>query len=146
MRATDAVGNVDTTPAKRTFTVTAPPSTGGSTGGSNGGTGSTGGGVTTSKAIVNATLSSDYDAFAKYTRFKRLVLRNVPAGAKVAITCKGKKCPARRGRKLSKFVKKKLRVGTRITIRITKPGAIGKQFVIKIRANKRPAVKISQIL
>ena len=46
----------------------------------------------------------------------------------------------------SKFVKKKLRAGTRLTIRITKPGAVGKQFVIRIRAGKRPTLKISQIL
>jgi hypothetical protein len=157
VRATDAVGNVDTSPAKRTFTVTSPPPSSGNhagtNGGDNGGTSGMNGGVTTttttittSRQIVNAALSSDYDAFRKYTRFKRLALRNVPAGAKVTVTCKGKKCPAKRSRELSKFAKKKLGVGTNLTIRVTKPGAIGKQFVIKIRSNKRPGLKISQIL
>lgn len=80
VRATDAVGNVDTTAAKRTFTVTSPPPGGGNNGGANGGTGGKGGTnggvttttttttVTTNRAIINAALSSDYDAFTKHTR------------------------------------------------------------------------------
>ena len=140
--STDPYGNIDPTPAKRTFTVTA--ATTGGAGGTGGVTTTTT--TTTVRAIVNATLVSDYAAFPKFTRYKRLVLRNVPAGAKVSVSCKGKKCPAKRTTKLSKFAKKKLRVGTKLTIRVTKPSAIGKQFVIKIRAGKRPSVKISQIL
>jgi hypothetical protein len=159
VRATDAFGNVDATAAKRTFMVTA-PQTGGNTGDTGGNTGGNAGTSTTStsttttatttttttREIVNATLSTDYAAFRKYTRYKRLLLKNVPAGAKVKVTCKGKKCPAKHSAKLSKFAKKKLRAGTKLTIRVTKPGAIGKQFVIKIRAGKRPTLKISQIV
>ena len=47
--------------------------------------------------------------------------------------------------KLAKFTKKKLRPGTKLTIRVTKPGFIGKQFVILIRKNKAPKLTISQI-
>ena len=80
------------------------------------------------------------------------MVKGVPAGATVSLTCKGKKCPARSFKKtragnvkLAKFVKKKLRAGTTLTIRVTKPGAIGKQFVIKIRKGKRPTLKNAQI-
>jgi hypothetical protein len=104
------------------------------------------------KQILNPTLSTDFDAFKGYTRYKRLVVKRVPKGATVTVKCKGKKCPARSFKKtragnvkLTKFVKKKLRVGTTLTIRVTKPGAIGKQFVIKIRRGKRPLLKITQI-
>ena len=105
------------------------------------------------KQILNPSLSSDYDAFKGYTRYKRLVVKGVPSGATVSVACKGKKCPARSFKskragnvKLSKFVKKKLRAGTTLTIRVTRPGAIGKQFVITIRKGKRPTLKISQIV
>ena len=48
----------------------------------------------------------------------------------MTVTCKGKRCPTRRftstrsgNVKLAKFAKKKLRPGTKLTIRVTKPGA-----------------------
>ena len=101
--------------------------------------------------LVNATLSSDFKAFRTYTKYRRLTLKRVPRGAKVTVTCKGKRCPSRRftstrsgSVKLAKFVKKKLRPGTTLTIRVTKAGAIGKQFVIKIRTG-RPKLTVTQI-
>ena len=68
------------------------------------------------------------------------------------MTCKGKKCPTKSftktgngNVKLAKFLKKKLRAGTKLTIRVTKEGSIGKQFVLQIRKAKRVKVTISQI-
>jgi Bacterial Ig domain/Bacterial Ig-like domain len=140
LEVTDALGNVtrierdffvtlETTPL--TTTTTQPPA---------------------EREIVNATLSSDYDAFRRFTKYNVLTVKGVPEGATVTVKCKGKKCPrksfktTRKGNvKLSKFAKKKLRAGVTLTIRVTKPGAIGKQFVIKIRAGKRPTLKISQL-
>ena len=160
VRATDGFGNVDGSPAKRTFTVTT-ATTGGGNGGGNGGTGGTGGSTTVTPAVItevlkqilNPSLSTDFDAFKGYTRYKRLVVKGVPAGATVSVTCKGKKCPAKSFKKtragnvkLAKFLKKKLRVGTTLTIRVTRAGAIGKQFVIKIRRGKAPRLKITQIV
>ena len=94
----------------------------------------------------------DYKAFRKHTIYKRLVVTNVPSGAKVSVTCKGKKCPTKSftktgngNVKLAKFLKKKLRAGTKLTIRVTKEGSIGKQFVLQIRKAKRVKVTISQI-
>ena len=104
------------------------------------------------KEIVNATLSSDFKAFRSYTRYRVLTLRRVPTGARVTVACKGKRCPTRRftstrsgNVKLAEFVKKKLRAGTKLTIRVTKPNAIGKQFVIQIRKGKRPKLTVTQI-
>jgi hypothetical protein len=102
--------------------------------------------------ILNPSLSSSHDRFPKYTRYKKLTLRRVPAGSTITVKCKGKKCPAKSFRKkahgtvkLAKFTRKKLRPGTKLTIRVTKPGMIGKQFVILIRKNKAPKLTISQI-
>ena len=68
------------------------------------------------------------------------------------MTCKGKKCPARSftkagggNVKLATCLKKKLPAGTKLTIRVTKPGSVGKQFVLQIRKGKRVKVTISQI-
>ena len=104
------------------------------------------------RPVINALLSSDYKAFRKHTIYKRLVVTNVPSGAKVSVTCKGKKCPTKSftktgngNVKLAKFLKKKLRAGTKLTIRVTKEGSIGKQFVLQIRKAKRVKVTISQI-
>lgn len=104
------------------------------------------------KQILNPSLSSRFDRFRKYTVYKRLMLKRVPAGSTVSVKCKGKKCPAKSFHKkahgtlkLAKFTKKKLRPGTKLTIRVTKPGMIGKQFVILIRKRKAPKLRISQI-
>ena len=104
------------------------------------------------RAILNPSLSTRFAAFRRYTVYKRLVLRNVPEGATVTATCKGRRCPARSvtlrrsgNVKLTRFLKKRLRVGTKLTIRVTKPGAIGKQFVIRIRRSRAPKLTISQI-
>lgn len=150
VRARDAANNLDASPDSRSWTVTAPP-------------------VKTviptptptpaptprppvNREIVNATLSSGYKAFKSYTIYHRLVLRNVPRGATTAVTCTGKKCPTKRfssGRSgnvnLGRFLKKKLRAGTTLRIQVTKPGAIGKRFVIKIRKGKRPMITITQL-
>lgn len=102
--------------------------------------------------ILNPSLATRFDRFARYTVYKKLILKRVPAGSRITVKCKGKKCPAKSFRKrghgtvkLAKFTKKKLRPGTRLTIRVTKPGFIGKQFVILIRRNKAPKLTISQI-
>jgi hypothetical protein len=102
--------------------------------------------------IVNASVTYNYLAFPRYTILRPLALKRVPAGATITVRCKGKRCPARSLRKhgrgtvkLAKFTKRKLRVRTRLTIQVTKPGLVGKQFVILIRKNKAPKLTISQI-
>ena len=92
-------------------------------------------------------------SFRRYTVLRQLVLKRVPAGATITVTCKGRRAPPGRceahGRgtvKLAKFANRKLRAGTRLTIQVTKPGFIGKRFVITIRRNKAPTLAISQIV
>lgn len=144
--ATDAVGNVDPSPVKRTFTVVAPPPAPG--GGSAGG-GSAGGGTEPPPSSIAATLSYRFKASRRFTRFTKLTVRGLTEGMMVQVRCRGKRCPAKRwkatakGGKLAlrKHRKRKLRAGVRLEIRITAPGMVGKVIRIKVRKRKAPTSK-----
>ena len=96
---------------------------------------------------VTAPVSNQWAFARRYTQVVRLLVRQVPADAKVRVTCAGKGCPfkskspkVKRGQvKLHKlFGKRKLKPGATITIRITQPDAIGKVVRYKIRRGKPP--------
>jgi hypothetical protein len=100
-----------------------------------------------------ATLSRSFARFPTNTVLTRLEVKNVPAGSRVKATCKfkKKKCP-RKARKaftkrnargtvaLKKFTRVPLRPGTKITVRVTKPGFIGAVKILTIRKGKDPSV------
>jgi hypothetical protein len=101
---------------------------------------------------VNVTLSYFMRAGKKSTRFSTLTVKGVPKGATVTLTCKGT-CPKKRLRitsakggtvKLGVFTKRALKVGTTLTVTVTKPGMVGTVKVIKVRARKRPLVTTRQ--
>ena len=81
------------------------------------------------------------------------MVNNVPAGATVTVTCRGKGCPFksrrfarnRRGEAVATkaFAKRRLRPGAVVEIRITKSGTIGRVVTFKLRkrAVPRPAVQ-----
>jgi hypothetical protein len=71
----------------------------------------------------------------------------VPIGATVQITCKGKKCPFKRKRITAKsavvklvavFKKRRMPAGTRLEIRVTKAGTIGKVVTFTLQKKKTP--------
>ena len=86
------------------------------------------------------------------TKFTTLAVKNVPFGATVNVTCKGKGCPSGLKGKgftkknafgtvsLAKFIKKPLRVGDTITVLVSKPDAINAVKILKIRASKKPLI------
>jgi hypothetical protein len=86
-------------------------------------------------------------------RFTALIVRNVPAGATVRVTCKGKGCRKKRIVKrvrkatrrvnLAKAMRRnnRLRPRTLVEVRVTAPGRIGKVFQFRIRAFKAPSTK-----
>jgi hypothetical protein len=86
-------------------------------------------------------------------RFTLLDIVNVPAGAKVQATCKGKGCKKKRIVKrirtktrrvhLAKALRRdrRLHPGAVVEVRVTAPGRIGKVFRFRIRAYKPPALK-----
>jgi hypothetical protein len=96
------------------------------------------------------TISYQFSAAKKTTRLTALNVTGVPAGATVKATC-AKGCSAKAYTvtkkkagtvSLKAFIKRPLRVGTKITVVTTKPGTIGSHKVLTIRARKRPSVTV----
>jgi hypothetical protein len=86
------------------------------------------------------------------TKFTTLQVKNVPFGATVSVTCKGKGCPSGLKGKgftktnafgtvtLAKFIKKPLKTGTALTVVVSKPGAINAVKILTVRAAKKPLI------
>lgn len=97
---------------------------------------------------IDSTVTTRWAVFLRYTQLKRLVINDVPAGAKVRVSCKGKGCPftSRRfarsaaGRAIATkpFKRKRLKPGVVITVRVTKPGAIGRVVIYKVTSRRLP--------
>jgi hypothetical protein len=94
------------------------------------------------------TISYQFSAAKRTTRLSALNVTAVPAGATVKATCP-KGCSAKSYTvtkkkagtvSLKAFIKRPLKVGTKITVVTTKPGTIGSHKVLTIRARKRPSV------
>jgi hypothetical protein len=75
----------------------------------------------------------------------RLTLLTVraPSGARIALRCAGRSCPAQRWARTAALIRVRrfeaaLRAGTRLVIVVTKPGRIGKHTTIVIRLGKAP--------
>jgi len=143
-RATDAAGNTDAVPVRRSFLVKLDQ-------GSPAGGGGSGTATTTPppppEVKLTITLSFFARATAKSTRLTRLTVTGVPTGASLVATCTGKGCPRKRtftstragAVSLTPF-RTTLRPGAKITVRVTKPGATGAVKVLTIRKKKPPLV------
>jgi hypothetical protein len=101
---------------------------------------------------IFVTLSSNFPSIGKTIRFTRLVVKNAPRGSTVTATCKtkqGRRCRgikkftkrnARGTVKLKRFLRKTLRAGTVIEVRVTKPGTIGAVKRLTVRNGKNPTI------
>jgi hypothetical protein len=105
---------------------------------------------------LGSTITNFWIPFKKFTQVSTLAVNDLPAGARVKVDCKTKKkkqqkkgCPfksktfknAKAKRKLNltkRFNKKKLPIGTKVTITMTAPNFTGKRFVYTMRKNKAP--------
>ena len=81
----------------------------------------------------------------KSTRFASLAVKSVPAGATVKVSCKRgcsakslTKANAPRTVSLSKFIRRAWKVGTTLTVIVSKPGTIASVKTLKVRAKKAP--------
>jgi hypothetical protein len=89
-----------------------------------------------------------WDIHRRWSRNTKLLVRDIPAGAKVKVRCRGRGCPKKKTRTLKvkkgtanvrPFLRKRhLRVGTKVEISITAPGMIGKFVRLKIRRKAIP--------
>lgn len=103
------------------------------------------------RPILSATVGHSALAYRAFTVFQRLVVNNVPAKARVRVTCTKRGCKAKTykttkaKRKLNlikQFRKRRLKVGTKVRITITAPGFIGKRITYTIRKRKLPSSKL----
>jgi Big-like domain-containing protein len=93
-------------------------------------------------------LGFSFTSTARATKLANLVVRNVPRGATVTVTCP-KGCAKKRYTRrnvsggslhLKRVLKKRIKVGTEITVIVSKPGASSAVKVLTIRARKAPLV------
>jgi len=79
----------------------------------------------------------------KFTRLKRLRVQ-APRGTTVRVRCRGKSCPkqsVKRGMGRSirfKALERRLRMGTKVIVTVTKPGFIGRQTTFTMRRGRGP--------
>lgn len=103
---------------------------------------------------LSAILSFDYTGVtSKSTKLTRLVLREVPAGSTVTITCKGKGCAkALTGKgvvkrnvtgtlNLKAYIKRKLNVGAVIKVVVSRAGNTSVTKTLTIRKRAKPVIK-----
>jgi hypothetical protein len=135
VRATDSFGNTDPTPARRTVTVLAPPPVVHET--------------TIVQQVVVVTLTFTFkDANKRTTKVGRVTVNSVPAGATVTAVCP-KGCAKKKlvKRNVSGNVslkeltgKKPLKAKTKITVTVSKPGAVSAVKVLVVQRSKAPTV------
>jgi len=150
--AEDAVGNLSTSPASVTFEVViAPPKTEEPPSGSGGApsTGSTGPTPVPAGPLLklDVRLVAKWRFDRKQTIFRKLVLKRIPAGGKVVVTCIGASCPFKRKRPrviggvadlTASFAGRKLDPGVRILFKATAPEMASEKFGIETRPGEHP--------
>jgi PKD repeat protein len=100
----------------------------------------------TAPAKIGATLRYAFTRTATTTTFTSLLVRNVPAGAKVKASCKGGGCAKKAFTAIAKsdsvslktLIRRKLKAGAAITVVVTKPGMTSRTIVVTVRKGKDP--------
>ena len=102
--------------------------------------------------LLRALVTTRWQFGAHFTAVRALVVRNAPARARVATTCRGGGCPFKGTRRLTVkrdlaptslqrfFHRAKLRAGVRVTVRITAAGFVGRSYAYRIRIGDLPAL------
>lgn len=156
VRALDPTGNVDASPAKRTFVVIAPSTGPGTDNGPGTGTSTNPGPGTdrgpelpVARASFDPRVSHGADYRRARTTFKKLTISGLLKGSKVVASCRGKGCRFKKraiasgGGKLNvlkKLKRVRLRAGAVLQLRITGPAGDLKVVTWKMRKGKSPAV------
>lgn len=170
VRAVDAAGNVDASPAQRTWTVVILDADGDGWPSNldckdenpavNPGMPEIPGNAVDENCdrvrapypLVDSSIAAGWKVFAHHTSFTRLVVLRARAGSTVRLLCRGAGCAFRtkarritqdrRRLRLSKLVRgSKLRAGTRLEVRVTKPRTIGIVKRYTSHAPKDPGVR-----
>jgi hypothetical protein len=100
--------------------------------------------------LLDSTIAATYDFAPRFTSFRELIVRHARAGSTLRIECDGKSCPFHsRSRKLKRdqakltlrhpLARARLRPGTKLELRMTKPATVGVVVRYTIRPGKPPA-------
>jgi hypothetical protein len=102
-------------------------------------------------AQLGAVVSNQWAIARTHARLLSLVIHNAPRGARIALTCKGRGCPIRRTRRRTVtrelqrvvlhrgFRKKRLRVGTRLRLRIIAAETVGRTYTYVVKRGELPS-------
>lgn len=106
-------------------------------------------------APLASLISTKWRLTSSATRLRKLIVRNAPAGARVAVTCEGQGCRFKRAKRVTVkrdlapvqlqgfFGKGRLRPGARVVVTITADGMIGRRYRYDIVRNVLPAAAIT---
>src|SRR4051794_30912434 len=104
--------------------------------------------------LLRSLLSTNWQYNSSFTRLRALVVRNAPAGARIAVQCQGGGCPFKNTKRRtvprdlapislrSYFGNAKLRIGTRVIVGLTASGFVGRTYTWRMKANELPAQSI----
>ena len=109
-------------------------------------------GAKTVVGFVKSALAWSFFYHPTYTQVMQFVVSQIAKGTTVGLQCQGNGCafkevlltPRHKRRSLNllaRFDHKKLKPGTRLTVRVTHPNWVGKFFSFTIRAGAAPVVK-----
>lgn len=105
-------------------------------------------------AWLRSLVSTNWQFGPTFTRLRALVVRNAPAGARIAVGCRGGGCPfkgtkrARVPRALAPvslrrfFGNAKLRRGARVSVKVTAREVVGRTYTYRIKIGELPATSI----
>jgi Ca2+-binding RTX toxin-like protein len=103
-------------------------------------------------SLLRSLVSTGWQFGRNYTAVRALVVRNAPAGARIAATCKGGGCRFKGTKRvrvkrdlaptslLRFFRHTRLRAGARVTVSITAAGFTGRTYAYRIRIGDLPAL------
>jgi Putative metal-binding motif len=98
-------------------------------------------------ARLSATVKHKWTVVGGRVRVTQLRVRDAPAAAKVAVRCRGRRCPFRVRKAavkangtvaLRRFLRRRLRHGVTVEVRVIAPNSIGKVVRFRIRRGKIP--------
>jgi hypothetical protein len=103
---------------------------------------------------LGAVVAANWVFGPRFSRLRKLIVHNAPAGARVTFRCTGRSCPSRRTRRVRVrnvltrvvlhrgFRRARLRPGTRLRVTITAAQTIGRTYTYAVKSSQLPASTI----